>query len=202
LTSCDCWPGTTGGNPFFVTEVLAAGRDDIPATVRDAVLARVARLDPRARTVVEVVAVAPWEMEAWLLDALAGDAADRLDECLAAGILVPRPGAVAFRHELARIAVEESLPPNLRVALHAKALATLATQASGTPDAARLAHHAEEASDEHSVLRFAPRPRSRRRPWVRIARRRPSMRERFGSTGAWRSRTGPTYSSAERTSAS
>jgi DNA-binding CsgD family transcriptional regulator/tetratricopeptide (TPR) repeat protein len=147
---------TTGGNPFFVTEVLATGRDEIPATVRDAVLARVARLDPRARTVVEVVAIAPREMEAWLVDTLAGDAADRLDESLAAGILVARPGAVAFRHELARIAVEESLPPNLRVALHAQVLATLTSQAKGTPDAARLAHHAEEAGDEHSVLRFAP----------------------------------------------
>jgi len=34
----------TGGNPFFVTEVLAAGGDTLPATVQDAVLARVARL--------------------------------------------------------------------------------------------------------------------------------------------------------------
>ncbi len=147
---------TTGGNPFFVTEVLATGRGEIPATVRDAVLARVARLDPRARTVVEIVAVAPREMEAWLVDALAGDAADRLEECLASGILVARTGAVAFRHELARIAVQESLPPNLRVALHARALATLASQRKGTPDAARLAHHAEEAGDEHAVLQFAP----------------------------------------------
>ena len=37
----------TGGNPFFVTEVLAAGGGEIPATVRDAVLARAARLSAR-----------------------------------------------------------------------------------------------------------------------------------------------------------
>jgi predicted ATPase len=35
---------TTRGNPFFVTEVLAAGDEAIPATVMDAVLARAARL--------------------------------------------------------------------------------------------------------------------------------------------------------------
>ena len=29
-----------GGNPFFVTEVVAAGGDDLPATVRDAVWAQ------------------------------------------------------------------------------------------------------------------------------------------------------------------
>jgi DNA-binding CsgD family transcriptional regulator/tetratricopeptide (TPR) repeat protein len=147
---------TTGGNPFFVTEVLATGKDEIPVTVRDAVLSRVARLQPAARSVVELVAVAPGEMEAWLVDALAGDAAGHLDECLAAGILVPRPGAVAFRHELARIAVEESLPPNLRVALHRNALTALSNQPTEVPDAARLAHHAEGANDEQAVLRLAP----------------------------------------------
>jgi len=147
---------TTAGNPFFVTEVLASGKDEIPATVRDAVLARVARVSPGARTVVEAVAVAPLQMELWLVDALAGDAAERLEECLAAGILIPRPGAVAFRHELARIGVEESLPPNLRAALHGKALAALASSSRRAPDVARLAHHAEAADDDEAVLRFAP----------------------------------------------
>src|SRR5581483_11878633 len=46
-------PGTlyrrTGGNPFFVVEALAATGEAIPQTVRDAVLARAARLSPRAR---------------------------------------------------------------------------------------------------------------------------------------------------------
>ena len=37
----------TSGNPFFVTEVLAVGALDVPATVRDAVLARMARLPSR-----------------------------------------------------------------------------------------------------------------------------------------------------------
>jgi predicted ATPase len=37
----------TNGNPFFVTEVLAAGTREIPRTVRDAVLARVARLSDK-----------------------------------------------------------------------------------------------------------------------------------------------------------
>ena len=37
----------TGGNPFFVTEVLAAGGTGVPESVRDAVLSRAARLDAR-----------------------------------------------------------------------------------------------------------------------------------------------------------
>src|SRR5262249_25509800 len=45
----------TGGNPFFVTEVLATGMHDVPPTVRDAVLARAARLGPDARGLLEAV---------------------------------------------------------------------------------------------------------------------------------------------------
>ncbi|HJU02231.1 MAG TPA: AAA family ATPase, partial [Actinomycetes bacterium] len=46
----------TEGNPFFVTEVLAAGHEAIPATVADAVLARAARLSPAARQVLDAAA--------------------------------------------------------------------------------------------------------------------------------------------------
>jgi len=46
----------TGGNPFYVTEVLAAGAEHVPATVRDAVLARVSRLSPAARCSISATA--------------------------------------------------------------------------------------------------------------------------------------------------
>jgi DNA-binding CsgD family transcriptional regulator len=140
---------TTGGNPFFVTEVLAAAGDEMPHTVRDAVLARAARLGPSARSVLEVVAVFPGGAELWLLEALG---VDRLEEALASGMLTSTADDVGFRHELARLAVERSLAPDHRVALHREALAALA----GEPDLARLAHHAEAAGDREAVLRYAP----------------------------------------------
>ena len=64
--------------------------------------------------------------------------------------------SVAFRHELARLAIEGSLPANRAVALHRKALTALAYPPSGTPDLARLAHHAEGAQEVGAVLRYAP----------------------------------------------
>ena len=48
---------TTSGNPFFVTEILAVSGQGMPANVRDAVLARAARLSPSARAVLEAAAV-------------------------------------------------------------------------------------------------------------------------------------------------
>ena len=146
----------TAGNPFFVTEVLAAGGERVPTTVRDAVLARAARLSPPAQTMLEAVAVVPQRAEVWLLEALADGALAGIDECVNSGMLRSEPGGVAFRHELARIAIEESLEPERMVLLHRRAVAALEEPAIGTPDLARLAHHAEAAGDAAAVLRFAP----------------------------------------------
>ncbi|MFN2557889.1 MAG: AAA family ATPase [Nitriliruptorales bacterium] len=145
----------TAGNPFFVTEALAAGRQEIPVTVRDAVLARAARLSRGGSVVLEAVAVVPGQAELWLLEAVGEDIAF-LDECVAAGMLVVVPGGVTFRHELARLAVEASLAPARRAWLHRAMLTALAAPASGAPDLARLAHHAEAAHDPEAVLRYAP----------------------------------------------
>jgi DNA-binding CsgD family transcriptional regulator len=146
----------SAGNPFYVTEVLAAENGELPATVRDAVLARAGRLDDRARALLDAVAIVPHKAELWLLEALAGGDLGALDACLASGMLRPKRAAVAFRHEIARVALEEALAPHTRIALHAKALAALASPPSGRPDRARLAHHAEAADDRDAVLAHAP----------------------------------------------
>ena len=146
----------TGGNPFFVTEVLATDAQKIPATVRDAVLARAERLSDAARAVLEAVAVAPPQAEVWLLEALAGNDVGRLDECLASGMLTSLAAGVAFRHDLARVALDEALAPDRRVTLHRLTLQALSHPPSGVLDLARLAHHAEGAADAQAVLRFAP----------------------------------------------
>lgn len=159
----------TGGNPFYVTEVLAAvghrrtvpsadggGPVPVPATVRDAVLARVAGQGPDARAVLEAAAVLGARVEPWLLDALLGDAERGIDACVASGMLVHAGDTLGFRHELARDAVEAVVPPERRRRLHAAALAALTAHPERRPSAARLAHHAEEAHDAAAVLTYAP----------------------------------------------
>jgi DNA-binding CsgD family transcriptional regulator len=146
----------TAGNPFFVTEVLAAGGADIPATVRDAVLARAGRLSTDARRLLEAIAVVPGRVDLTLLEALASELIDQLEECVASGVLTVGHADVAFRHELARVAIEDSIPPHRRVALHRAALVALEARGGGSPDSARLADHAEAAGDQARVLRWAP----------------------------------------------
>ena len=141
----------TGGNPFFVVEALASGAESIPVTVRDAVLARAARLSSTANAVLEAVALVPPQAELWLLEALVGSL-DGLEECLASGMLRSEPAGIVFRHELARLAVEETVAPNRALELHRGALAALAERRQGSPDLARLAHHAAAAGDTDAVL--------------------------------------------------
>jgi DNA-binding CsgD family transcriptional regulator len=145
----------TGGNPFYLTEVLAAGSAAVPATVREAVLARIARLSASARDLLDAVAVVPQRTEVWLLEGMCDGDLRALDECLHSGVLRSEADGVVFRHELARLAVEEAMPPNRAVALHRRALAALSANELGA-DLARLAHHAEAAGDAAAVLRWAP----------------------------------------------
>jgi DNA-binding CsgD family transcriptional regulator/tetratricopeptide (TPR) repeat protein len=150
----------TGGNPFFVTEVLAADASQIPNSVRDAVLARAARVSGPARDLLAAAAVAPGHLEDWMLAALHpvphGSLHASLDECLSSGILTAADGRVAFRHEIARQVIEESLPHGHRARLHARALSVLQGNEDTAPDWARMTHHAEAACDHAAVLRYAP----------------------------------------------
>jgi DNA-binding CsgD family transcriptional regulator len=150
----------TGGNPFFVTEVLAAGGEGVPTTVKDAVLARIARLSSAAQELLEAVAIVPGSAELWLIEAIGAGAIEGLDEAAAAGALIVAPASVSFRHELARLAVEEATSPSRRLALHREALRAL-TGSARKIDPARIAHHADAAGDADAVLRSAPRAAER-----------------------------------------
>ena len=144
---------STGGNPFFVTELLAAEHEGTPASVSHAVLARVARLPPATREVLDLLAVVPARAEAALLDALCPEWPERVTVAEERGVVEWQAGGLAFRNELARRAVEEALPASRARGLHAQVLAAL--RACGA-DPARLVHHAERAADFDTLAEVAP----------------------------------------------
>lgn len=145
----------TGGNPFFVTELLA-GDAVIPASVSDAVLARAGRLSPAARAVLEVVAVVPPPAELWVVERLIDEPGKAVDQALTCGLLVSTAGVVSFRHELAREAVLSAIGEHRRLALHRRALEAVRSPPWGEPDLARVAHHAIGSADPGAVLQFVP----------------------------------------------
>ncbi|MGB8982204.1 MAG: AAA family ATPase, partial [Anaerolineales bacterium] len=92
----------TGGNPFFVSEVIAADAEGIPTSVRDAVLTRAARLSGPAKSIVELASLMPGAAELWLIEEMLHPEAASLDECIERGILHSKGDSLVFRHELAR----------------------------------------------------------------------------------------------------
>jgi DNA-binding CsgD family transcriptional regulator len=145
----------TGGNPFFVTEMLAAPAHTVPETVRDAVLARAMQLSRPARAALEAAAVVPDRAELALVRAITGDPdPSSIEECVQAGILHATGRTVHFRHELARLAVEQAISAARMPDLHAAALAHLAAQPGA--DLSRLAYHADQAGDAAAVIAHAP----------------------------------------------
>jgi DNA-binding CsgD family transcriptional regulator len=145
----------TSGNPFFVTEALASKEPGVPVTVRDAVSARAARLLPTSRAVLELVSVVPARTEMWLIsDAISTDTA-AIEECISAGMLRYEGDAIAFQHELARLAIEDSLANTRRQGLHALVLKALLNRNSEAL-LARIVHHAAQARDASAVLEYAP----------------------------------------------
>ena len=144
----------TGGNPFFVRELLSAPADTVPETVRDAVLTRLMQCSPAAREITELVSVVPGRSECWLTRGVLGDIDVAVDEAITHGLLRYQNNALTFRHELGRLAVEGALPRARAQALHKSILKVLGECGA---DLSRLVHHASHAQDERAILEQAPR---------------------------------------------
>ncbi|MBB3441316.1 LuxR family transcriptional regulator [Rhizobium sp. BK379] len=159
----------TGGNAYFVSELVdCAGsdslppfnRDQLPATIRDAVLARADILDETDREALWAASTSPDAFAPELIEAICGSTARAsLEACTACGLLVPAGGKggnlFMFRHEIARQAIEQSLPPLRRRALHEKALAYFRDRPEAS--VARMVHHANEAQDMSAISELAPK---------------------------------------------
>ena len=142
----------TGGNAFYVTEVLAAPATGVPQTVRDAVLTRMGRLPAAARELMEFASIEPGGVERPLLRALGAD--DRaVDEAVRAAVLVDDGRVLRFRHELARLAVASGLTSDASRRLHRRLLDALSGDTAADP--ARLAHHAAASGDATAILRWS-----------------------------------------------
>jgi tetratricopeptide (TPR) repeat protein len=151
----------TGGNPFYVTEVLASGADAmdsdaLPRSVQEAVWGRLGRLTEAARETALAAAVCGPRVGLAVLEQVFPGALGALPECLHAGVLINDGAAAMFRHELARRATLDKIPDYRRREMHIRALAALADQPLAGEMLGALAFHASQAGDVAAVTRYAP----------------------------------------------
>jgi DNA-binding CsgD family transcriptional regulator/tetratricopeptide (TPR) repeat protein len=141
----------TNGNPFFVTEMVAATGESVPSSVQDSVMSRVSRLSPQARDFLGAISVIPQALSSSDALRLTGSDGGVIDECVSRGFVERTDGSVSFRHELIRRAIESSLPEGERISANRRVLEELPGD-----NPAVLVHHAREAHDVDRILEFAP----------------------------------------------
>jgi DNA-binding CsgD family transcriptional regulator len=143
----------TAGNPFFATEVAKdPDARELPETVRDAVLARTTGIAPEDFEVLQLAAAAPDRLDDRLLPALGVDL-PTLRRLHATGLLMRNRHGLLFRHELARLALESTIPAGGLTRLHARILDAL--ERIEPRDPAVLTHHAVAAADSTRAVRYA-----------------------------------------------
>lgn len=103
----------------------------------------------------DAVSVFPRRADAWALQGLCGVASTgQLAECVSNGLLDDLGDGYAFRHEIARSAIEMALTTSQRRQFNQRALTALLE--NGHVSAGRLVHHAVEAHNLQVVRELAP----------------------------------------------
>jgi DNA-binding CsgD family transcriptional regulator len=159
----------TGGNPFFLEELLrcceegdveALADEPLPWSLAEVLRRQVADLDPASRTILEAAAVLGHRVPFDLLAAVTGAGETELiavlRELVARGVLVESgEDEFTFRHALVREALTDQMLGRQRRRIHEAALDALL--ASGEADPALVALHASAAGRWEEMVAAARR---------------------------------------------
>ncbi|HMJ77689.1 MAG TPA: AAA family ATPase, partial [Iamia sp.] len=163
----------SGGNPFFLEELLVAsggatlddlGSAPLPWNLAEAVRAQVDDLDPSSRRVIETAAVlgrrVPFDVLAAVTGFDEGELIDVLRDLIGRDLLVESEVDVfSFRHDLSREAIEQRLLGREHRRIHQAALDVLHRVES--PNLAAMARHAQGAGRPDEMVELARRGSSR-----------------------------------------
>jgi predicted ATPase len=161
---------TTGGNPFYLLEILRVLLDSerfppdlaaleqfpLPDTVRQAVEDRLRRLSPQTRQVLEAGAVLGLSFDFDLVRRTAGrdeiETIDALDEAVARQILIENPSGYRFQHAVTRQTLETTMGPVRRHLLHRRAARAL--EHRDPQPVERIARHYDLGGERQKALHY------------------------------------------------
>jgi DNA-binding CsgD family transcriptional regulator/tetratricopeptide (TPR) repeat protein len=146
----------SGGNPFYVNEILASYSPGIPDNIKDSILSVYNLQDKKTKQVWEILSVLPTGFELKYLEKIDPDYADGVENSLNIKILVLNEGMISFKHELYRRTIESSLSPLVRVTLNKKILSLFLENFQQSNETERIIHHAKNANEYELVERYAP----------------------------------------------
>ena len=146
----------SGGNPFYVTELLASYNLGIPDSIKDSILSVYDRIEDNTRKVWDLLSVIPDRFELKYLEKLEPLYSTAIEYCILHQILLIKDGSISFRHELFRRTIENSLSPIKRMSLHKRILDQLKDSFEKKGELERIIHHAKNANENDVVVKYAP----------------------------------------------
>jgi ATP/maltotriose-dependent transcriptional regulator MalT len=146
----------SGGNPFYVTELLADYNTGIPDSIKDSILSAYNRTEEKTRQIWDLISITPDSFETKYIEKIEPGYASSIENSLASGILFIKEGRIFFKHELFRRTIESSLSPFKRVSLNKKILDQLLENFEQNGDIERIIHHAKNANEYELVVKYAP----------------------------------------------
>lgn len=146
----------SGGNPFYVNEILAWYSHGVPANIKDSILSIYNQIEEHLKELWAILSIVPTGLETKYLRQMDESSVQSFENCFSSGILVLKENVVSFKHELYRRTIEETLSPLKRMALNKKILGLFLQQFEENNEIERIVHHAKNASEYDVVVKYAP----------------------------------------------
>lgn len=146
----------SGGNPFYVNEILASYSLGIPDNIKDSILSVYNRQDEKTKQVWEAMSIIPSGFNIRYLEKMELGCSASIKQSIDTNILILKEGAVFFKHELYRRTIEASLSPLTRVFYNKKMLDVYMEGYDKKQEIERIVHHAKNANEYNTVVHYAP----------------------------------------------
>jgi DNA-binding CsgD family transcriptional regulator/tetratricopeptide (TPR) repeat protein len=146
----------SGGNPFYVNEILASYSVGVPDNIKDSILSSYNRLDEKTKQVWQILAVLPTGLEIKYLEKMEPSYTTTIHSGIDLKILILKENLIFFKHELYRRTVEASLSPILRMELNKKILDLFQENFEQKGEIERIIHHAKNANAYEVVTHYCP----------------------------------------------
>src|SRR6187551_3537408 len=146
----------SGGNPFYVTEILASYSPGVPDNIKDSILSVYNRQEKGTKNAWEISSVIPEGLEVNRFAIMKSLWDEGMDHCFALNIIIIKNDRVVFKHELYRRTIEASLSPFKRIELNKKILEFFLASFEEAGEIERIVHYAKNANANALVIKYAP----------------------------------------------
>jgi DNA-binding CsgD family transcriptional regulator len=151
----------SGGNPFYVNEILASYSPGVPDNIKDSILAVYDRQEEGTKNAWQIFSVMPEGLEVGRFSKIRSSLDKEVNHCFAINVILVQNEKVVFKHELYRRTIEESLTPFRRIELNKKMLELFLDSFEEKGEIERILHYAKYANEKELVVKYAPEAAAR-----------------------------------------